>query len=184
MKKRHDDWKLKQRYIFYNMIAKEKKESLLEIGAGTGRDSKFFLECGFDVTAIDISTEMVKKCKEKGVVAYELDVYNLLDLETSYDCIFAMDCLIHIPRPDFIKTLNIINAALKKDGLFYMGVYGGLNIASEWKNNYLKLPRFCSFYSEQKITQVLQDIFDIILFEKISIEESKMIFYSIIMRKK
>ena len=69
------DWKIRVRQNFYDFIKNEGKITLLELGAGTGYDSQFFMHKGFDVTAIDLSSEMVKKCREKSINAYELDFY-------------------------------------------------------------------------------------------------------------
>lgn len=51
---------------------------------------------GLDVTAIDISEEMVRICKEKNIKAFELDFYNLHHLSTQFDAIWAMNCLLHV----------------------------------------------------------------------------------------
>jgi hypothetical protein len=126
---------------------------------------------------------MIKICKEKGIDAHELDVCNLSNLKKVFDCIWAMDCLVHVLRPDLPLVLRTIDAILSENGLFYMGVYGGFDVAGEFKDNCLEMPRFCSFHSERKIKKVLQDVFDIISFEQISIE-GKMEFDSIFLRKK
>ena len=36
------DWKIEERSRFLSLLIQEKKEGLLEIGAGPGRDSLFF----------------------------------------------------------------------------------------------------------------------------------------------
>ena len=107
------DWKIKQRGIFCDLIIKENKETLLEIGAGSGHDSKFFMDSGLKVTAVDLSGEMVKKCKEKGIDAYELDFYDLSALNKKFDCVYSMNCLLHVPKSDLPQVLkNIWPAAL------------------------------------------------------------------------
>ena len=71
-----DDWKTTVRSDFLHLILQENKRTLLELGAGAGCDSRFFMDNGLTVTAIDLSPEMVSKCKEKDIDAYELDFYN------------------------------------------------------------------------------------------------------------
>lgn len=72
-----EDWKVKVRENYYDLIKKENKQALLELGAGPGYDSQYFMNNGLEVTAVDLSSEMVSKCREKGIEAYELDYYNL-----------------------------------------------------------------------------------------------------------
>ena len=87
------EWKIEARQNFLNLSKHEKKESLLELGAGTGHDSQFFMSSGLRVVAVDLSSEMVKKCKEKAIEAYELDFYNLSALNEKFDCIWSMNTL-------------------------------------------------------------------------------------------
>ncbi len=177
------EWKLNQREIFYNYIKKEGKDTLLELGAGTGQDSKFFMDCGLKVTAIDLSNEMVKICKEKGIDAYELDFYNLSDLNKKYHCIWSMNSLLHVPKDDLPRVLKSIDFVLNEDGLFYMGVYGGEDTESNWINDVSEIPRFFSYYSKDKLKEVLQDVFEIVSFDQFDVCKN-IDFQSIIMRKK
>jgi SAM-dependent methyltransferase len=177
------DWKKHQRNKFYNYIKSENKISLLEIGAGTGSDSRYFMDCGLSVVAIDISSEMVKLCKEKNIEAYELDFYNISNLNKKFDCIWSMNSLLHVPKADLPQVLKEINLALDEKGLFYIGVYGGVDTESEFINEVTDAPRFFSYYSEGRIKEVLSDFFDIIDFEQIDVGRN-IDFQAVIMRKK
>ena len=65
-----DAWKVEERANFLTLLQSKGKQSLLEIGAGTGRDSKFFQDAGMAVTCIDLSPEMIKLCQQKGLSAH------------------------------------------------------------------------------------------------------------------
>lgn len=64
------DWKVIERDRFLNHLQDSGKRKLLEIGAGTGIDSLYFKDHGLKVTSIDLSSEMVRYCRERGVQAY------------------------------------------------------------------------------------------------------------------
>lgn len=181
------DWKIKVRDEFYKLTKLENKEILLELGAGAGYDSQFFMKNGLKVIATDLSSEMVKRCKEKNIEAYELDFYNLSEMNKKFECIWAMNTLLHVPKADLSKVLNEINLVLKENGLFYMGVYGG----EDFENEYVKAeisdaPRFFSYYSKNELRTILENYFQIITFEEFNVGRGadKDIFQSIIMRKK
>ena len=53
-------WKITERAHFMALLQQEGKQDLLEIGAGTGRDSLFYQENGFITTCTDLSPAMVK----------------------------------------------------------------------------------------------------------------------------
>jgi len=177
------EWKKNQRDQFLSYVKLENKNSLLEIGAGTGADSQFFINCGLNVVAVDLSIEMVRLCKEKGIEAYELDFYNISNLNRKFDCIWSMNSLLHVPKTDLLKVLNEISSVLNEKGLFYMGVYGGEDSEREFVNEVASTPRFFSSYSEGKLKEVLSEVFDIIEFEEIDVGRN-MDFQAVIMRKK
>ena len=181
-----EDWKIKVRKSFTYLVQSENKNSLLEIGAGVGDDSLFFISKGLKVVAIDLSSEMVKKCKEKSIQAYEMDFYDLSGLNEQFDCVWAMNTLLHVPKTDLPAVLNEIKQVLKPNGLFYMGVYGG----EDFENEYVKAevsttPRFFSYYSESNIKAVLSNHFQIIAFDQFEVDKKsgKDSFQSITMRK-
>ncbi|MBL4934468.1 class I SAM-dependent methyltransferase [Clostridium sp. YIM B02515] len=177
------EWKKSQRDQFLSYVKSENKNSLLEIGAGTGNDSQFFMNWGLSVIAIDLSSKMIRLCKEKGIEAYELDFYNISNLNKKFDCIWSMNSLLHVPKTDLPKVLNEINSVLNEKGLFYMGVYGGEDSEREFVNEVANTPRFFSSYSEGKLKEVLSEVFDIIEFEQIDVGRN-MDFQAVIMRKK
>ena len=123
---------------------------------------------GLKVIAVDLSSEMVKKCREKSIEAYELDYYNLSSLNKKFDCIYAINTLLHVPKNDLLHVLNEINSVLDENGLFYMGVYGGEDTENEFVNIEISdAPRFFTFYSEKFLKIVLASVFDIISFESL-----------------
>ena len=117
-----DAWKIEERTNFLSLVKQENKLSLLEIGAGTGRDSKFFQDNGPDVTCIDLSPKMVKLCLQKGLVAHKMDMTDLKFAPNSFDAAYALNSFLHIPEAEFMTALESIKMILKPTGLFYLGV--------------------------------------------------------------
>jgi SAM-dependent methyltransferase len=142
------------------------------------------MQRGFNVTAINFSGEMVRICREKSINASVMDFYDIANLGRTYHCIWAMNCLLHVPKPDLHKVLCGINAVLSDGGLFFMGVYGGADIEREKTDLAIcDMPRFFSFYSESSLKGLLADIFDILAFRQYSIGGTYD-FQSVTMRKK
>ncbi|MCL2372265.1 MAG: class I SAM-dependent methyltransferase [Defluviitaleaceae bacterium] len=176
------DWKIRVRDDFCNLLSKKAKQSLLEIGAGTGHDSQYFMEKGLQVVAIDLSPEMVKKCKEKSIEAYEMDFYDLTPLGRKFDCIWAMNTLLHVPKAELPQVLSQIDSVLEDGGLFYMGVYGGVDSEHEYALKEVSdTPRFFSFYLLEDLLAVLEGHFHIISSQEILMDNDT--FQSIIMQK-
>jgi SAM-dependent methyltransferase len=102
---------------------------LLEIGAGTGQDSAYFQEEGFAVVAADLSAVMIEHCRAKGIEAHVMDFLHLNFAAGSFDAVFAMNCLLHVPNHDLPAVLTAVRAVLRPGGLFFVGVYGGTESA-------------------------------------------------------
>jgi len=96
----------------------------LEIGAGTGQDSAYFQQEGLGVVAADLSAAMVERCRAKGIDAHVMDFLHLDFPAESFDAVFAMNCLLHVPNHDLPAVLAAIRAMLRPGGLFFVGVYG------------------------------------------------------------
>ena len=177
------DWKVKPRESFLKQLLNEGKTTLLDIGAGTGRDSKFFSDNNLDVFAVDLSDEMITLCLEKGIESQQLDFYNLHKIGKKFDAIWSMNSLLHVEKSDLNTVLEEISNTLNHLGLFFMGVYGGEDSEGIWEEDVYTPHRFFSFYTDENIKKVTSNYFDIISFERIE-TGGKYHFQSIIMKKK
>jgi len=118
-----EPWNLAERRAFRDRLAPGAR--LLEIGAGAGQDSAYFQSEGFDVVAADLSPAMVELCRSKGIEAHVMDFLHLDFPDGSFDAVYAMKCLLHVPNADLPTVLSAIRAVLRPGGLFFLGVYGG-----------------------------------------------------------
>lgn len=184
---KRDQWKLDLREKFANFLQKENKKTILELGSGAGLDAKYFQDKGFEVVATDLSSEMVKMCRKRGLNAKVVDLYNLNSLNTKFDGIYSMNVLLHVPKKDLEKVLNNIANALNKEGIFFYGVYGGYDGEETFTDkSKMDLPRFFSFLSDRTIQEIVKDKFDVVEFKTIDIGNKKPNFYfqSLLLRKK
>jgi SAM-dependent methyltransferase len=165
------EWKIAERQHFLDMLRVEQHHpgrlSLLEIGAGTGRDSLFFQEYGLKVVCTDLSPEMVALCRTKGLDAHVMDFLHLDFPPQSFDAIYALNCLLHVPKKTLPAVLEAIKRLLKPSGLFFLGVYGGHDFEGERLLDDYIPKRFFSFYTDEGIQQVASKTFEIVYFKPI-----------------
>lgn len=162
-------WKVDERRTFLERLRAEGKTRLLEIGAGTGQDSVYFAETGLDVVATDLTPEMVAFCREKGLDARVMDALNLDLPDASFDAVWSINCLLHVPNADMPDALAEIARVMHPEGLFFLGVYGGDGRtegvdANDWHDP----PRFFSFRSDDEIRDFVSVSFDTVDFHVIS----------------
>jgi 2-polyprenyl-3-methyl-5-hydroxy-6-metoxy-1,4-benzoquinol methylase len=92
---------------------------VLDAGCGSGRDSKAFLERGFEITAFDASEEMCKRASE--YIGQE--VINMLFQDVTYkdefDGVWASASLLHVSIEELPAIIRKMNEALKSGGVMY-----------------------------------------------------------------
>jgi SAM-dependent methyltransferase len=92
---------------------------ILDFGCGSGRDSKYFKDKGFHVTAIDGSIELCKFASElTGLEVKQMYFQDLCDIEV-YDAIWACSSILHLPYSDLKDVMLKMIVALKQDGIIY-----------------------------------------------------------------
>lgn len=93
--------------------------TILDFGCGSGRDTKYFLEQGFQVTAIDGSEELCKIASEYSGVSVKQMLFLELDEVDTYDGIWACSSILHCSYEDLVIVLRKVCTALKDNGVLY-----------------------------------------------------------------
>jgi len=177
-------WKIEERAHFLSLLQAERRRRLLEIGAGTGWHAKFFQENGLAVVCTDLSPENVRLCRAKGLTAYAMDFLSLDFPDGSFDAVFALNCLLHVPGQDLPRVLTAIQGVLKPRGLFYLGMYGGKEQEGVWPEDGYEPKRFFCFHTDDQIRRVTSEFFELLRFKRIALEGDDFHFQSLILRRK
>lgn len=133
-----------------------KGASILDFGCG--RDTKYFLEQGCQVTAADGSIELCKAATQYTGIPVRRMLFQELDETDTYDGIWACSSILHLPLLELEDVLHRMAAALKKDSIVYTsfkyGTYQGE------RNG-----RYFTDMTEETFSNLLQNI------EELKIEE-------------
>lgn len=162
------DWKVEERSAFLARLSSGSR--LLEVGAGTGQDGVFFRDNGLDVVATDLTPEMVERCVDKGLDAHVRDVMNLGFDDGTFDAVWTINCLLHVPTLALPDALAEIARVLRPDGLLYLGVYStnppfeGLN-----EEDTHDPKRFFAFRSDDVMLGCVGERYDIVDFHTFDI---------------
>ena len=124
----------KEQELFKNTFQKLGKElKVIDIPAGTGRFFEFYSLLNYDVTAVDISSDMLEMAKinapkDLKVIYKVADAESLMPSEKKIDCVISARFLNWLPEDVFYKVLNnfkrltsehlLIQVRLKKRALF------------------------------------------------------------------
>lgn len=136
----------------------ETGDYILDFGCGSGRDTKYFLEAGLRVDAIDGSEELCKIASEYTGIEVKKMLFQELDSDSKYDGIWACSSILHLPKNDLKLVLRKINTALKKKGIVYTSFkYGEF----EGERN----GRYFTDFKIETFKEFIQDIGDLKLDE-------------------
>lgn len=124
---------------------------ILDFGCGSGRDTKYFLERGYQADAIDGSEELCKIASGyTGIEVKKLFFQELQEVE-KYDAIWACSSILHLSYEELVDVMKKMLAAIKKQGLIYAsfkyGTFEGI------RNG-----RYFIDITEERLEKLLQDI--------------------------
>lgn len=94
--------------------------NILDVGCGSGRDSKAFVDMGYKVSAIDASSEMCALAsKYTGINVICMDCRSIHETQ-KYDAVWACASLLHIDSENLLQVLARLREALRTGGIIYM----------------------------------------------------------------
>lgn len=94
-------------------------DKILDLGCGSGRDSKYFLSKGYEVVSVDGSIKMCYLATKYLGKEVRNITFNELDYVDEFDAVWACASLLHVESNKMIEVMVRIRNALKKNGLIY-----------------------------------------------------------------
>jgi 8-oxo-dGTP pyrophosphatase MutT (NUDIX family)/SAM-dependent methyltransferase len=177
-------WKQRERERFLAVLRTSRAARVLEIGAGHGVSGRYFADHGLDVVCTDMSPELVQRCRAKGLSAHVMDFGELDFPEGSFDAVFGMNCLLHVPRADIDRVLRSVRSVLTPGGLGYWGQYsrdtpfeGVLE-----RDDYVP-KRFFSLLTDEEMQKAAGSVFDVVDFYRIAFDRPGQGYHVALLRK-
>jgi len=124
---------------------------ILDLGCGSGRDARRFIERGYKVDALDGSMELCKMAGEHaGIDVKCMDFFDV-DAPDTYDAIWACASLLHVERGRLPALLEKLLGSLRKGGIFYLSFKHGDFEGERDGRHYLDM-------TEQKFKDVMAEV--------------------------
>ena len=124
---------------------------ILDFGCGSGRDSKFFIENGYKVKAIDGSIEMCKLASKYINQDVECMKFEELDEENIYDGIWACSSIVHVEKEKLPNILNKMIKALKQNGVIFVSFKKGTGYE-------IKEGKYYNFLVKEEFEKILENL--------------------------
>lgn len=130
---------------------------ILDVGCGTGRDSEYFTQHGYEYYGIDASEKMLSIASEThpGVMFYLQNFYELQFADESFDGFWAAASLLHVPKEKVSQPLEEINRVCKPGAIGFIGIKEGEGMGMvEWED--MGQERFYAYYSYKEFSDILE----------------------------
>jgi SAM-dependent methyltransferase len=121
---------------------------ILDAGCGSGRDSKHFLECGYQVIAFDAAVEMVRHASALTGLQVVQMRFDEVDFTEAVDAVWACASLLHVPLAEIDDAIHRLSQALMDKGIFYLSFKYG--VGEEFVHG-----REFSFFTEETFRELL-----------------------------
>ena len=129
---------------------------ILDFGCGSGRDTKYFLEQGYKVDAIDGSFELCKLASaHTGIKVRQTFFQELQEIE-KYEGIWACASILHMAKNELPDILQRMYNALKPDGIIYASFKYG-----EFEG--VRNDRYFSDFTEESFGKLVKGIHGLVI---------------------
>jgi SAM-dependent methyltransferase len=122
--------------------------SILELGGGAGQAADYVAGHGFRVVVMDLSPANVANAVGRGIEAKVGDFTDPDFQVGEFDAVFALNSLIHVPKPLYPQTLATVRRSLHPGGIALIVNWGGYNHEGQVDGEWTDPPRFFAFYSD------------------------------------
>lgn len=156
-----------------------KKSHILDLGCGSGRDSKYFSDKGFRVTSLDGSIEMVKFCNTILTNRVIHSTFEDFRTEEKFDGIWACASLLHVKRDNLKQIVQKYIEMLNSSGIFF------ISFKLYEEDFQFKQRSFTCFTlkSLKTFISTLDNVSTILMRESDSVQASSMKWVSVILKK-
>ena len=92
---------------------------ILDFGCGSGRDTKYFIDKGYKVDAIDGSEELCRIASRFSGIKVKYMLFQELNEKEKYDGIWACSSILHLSKTELMDVFRKMIKALKRNGIIY-----------------------------------------------------------------
>lgn len=160
-----DPERITRRVRFVDRCHVEGVGSVLDVGMGPGRDAMAFRSTGLQAVGLDRAHESARLALRDGVPAMQGSLYDLPVRTGSFDALWTMSTLVHVPDSRFDEALGELFRAVRCGGLIAIGMWGGRDHEGVIDSDSDRPDRFFSLRTHERARRMLEAHGDVMAFD-------------------
>lgn len=140
---------------FVEWLCAESSHSVLDVGAGPGRDGRPFVDAGLSYLGVDLAHGNALLAAELGLDVVQGSLFELPVRTRSVDAVWTMSTLLHVPDVRFDAAMAAIVSCVRPGGLVAVGLWGGTDREGVIETDHFDPPRFFSLRNHNRIRSML-----------------------------
>jgi SAM-dependent methyltransferase len=160
-----DPERVRRRGRFTDLLRREARTRVLEVGVGTGTDAAAMQADGLTVTGVDLSAEHVAISRAAGIEARVASLLDLPFVTSGFEAVWSMSVLMHVPDRDMGTALSELGRVLLPGAPAALGLWGGDDHEGELEDDEIEPHRYFNWRSNDHLKALLEEHAEIEEFE-------------------
>jgi 2-polyprenyl-3-methyl-5-hydroxy-6-metoxy-1,4-benzoquinol methylase len=130
---------------------------ILDVGAGSGRDTQPLLAYGYDYLGVDYSQGMLEQARRHnpGIEYRQMSIYDL-SFDERFDGFWCAAVFVHIPKERTLEALKAVRACIKPGGIGFISTKEGAGEGLEARRGVEGYDRLITYWQEDDFVEVLR----------------------------
>lgn len=141
---------------FAELLDREGRRRLVDVGAGPGLDVGGFVTDGFDVIGLDLAPGNVRRMRERGLAGVAGSLYALPFGDGAFDAVWTMSTLVHVPDARFDDAIGELLRIVRPGAPVGIGSWGGRDWEGTSDTTRFDPPRFFSLRDHDRWRSMLE----------------------------
>lgn len=120
-----DGRRVEVRSDFIGRLRRDRRTTVVEVGAGPGRDGRAFVEAGLSFHGVDLAHENCHLASHDGVTVIQGVATDLPFRDGAFSAGWSMSTLMHLDDHDMVASLHELARVVERGAPCVVGIWGG-----------------------------------------------------------
>ncbi len=144
------------RLSFSALLRNERRSTIVDVGAGPGRDATEFAADGLRVVGVDLGPANIAQLRASGIPGCVASVLDLPFSRERFDAVWTMSTLVHVPDADLDRALSELLVVAPAGAPVGIGTWGGFDWEGVSDRDTITPARFFALRAHDRMRTILE----------------------------